>query len=299
MEESSYDIINLNKEKKWQKTGEAFTGKSDSYWIQNVVNRQKAILKIPKEQERENSIGYSGEHLAEKLASEIGLKLGLNMPEIDLAIYDNIECCISYSFCQAGGVELKEGREILIQDITENENRDKYTVENIVSHLHEYGLVEEFVEMMLFDALVGQQDRHEENWGILNCPGDPVNRYQFAPIYDNSSCLTREVHRYKHGINIKLYNSEHFKSYLRRSKSLIRIESNNTHTISHFDMVEYLYDKYPELCISFNDKLKGITKKEIEDIISKIPSGFILNNHRKVILKVFCARKEKIMNIIE
>jgi serine/threonine protein kinase HipA of HipAB toxin-antitoxin module len=38
-----------------------------------------------------------------------------------------------------------------------------------------------FIGIMIFDALVGETDRHEENWGILKYQ----DYYQISPLYDN------------------------------------------------------------------------------------------------------------------
>ena len=38
---------------------------------------------------------------------------------------------------------------------------------------------------MIFDALVGEQDRHEENWGIKKFE----NKYEISPLYDNGDSL--------------------------------------------------------------------------------------------------------------
>lgn len=45
--------------------------------------------------------------------------------------------------------------------------RKNYTLNNILNDLKEYDLIEEFIEILLFDGFIGQTDRHEENWGII------------------------------------------------------------------------------------------------------------------------------------
>ena len=55
-----------------------------------------------------------------------------------------------------------------------NEEREEfYTIENIKKCLDKIDkkLFENFLKIILFDALTGEQDRHEENWGVTRKNG--------------------------------------------------------------------------------------------------------------------------------
>ena len=47
-----------------------------------------------------------------------------------------------------------------------------------------------FVGYLLFDAWIGNTDRHHENWAVLKFPKD---RYLLAPSYDHAACLGHNV----------------------------------------------------------------------------------------------------------
>lgn len=47
-----------------------------------------------------------------------------------------------------------------------------------------------FVGYLMLDALIGNTDRHHENWGIITSPG---RRKRLAPTYDHASSLGREL----------------------------------------------------------------------------------------------------------
>lgn len=53
---------------------------------------------------------------------------------------------------------------------------------------------EEFVGYLMLDALVGNTDRHHENWAIIvfQTGRDGVSEAELAPLYDTASCLGRE-----------------------------------------------------------------------------------------------------------
>jgi len=50
-------------------------------------------------------------------------------------------------------------------------------------------LLKSFADVLLFDAWIGNGDRHQENWGIVIGP----NAIRLAPIYDTAACLGAEL----------------------------------------------------------------------------------------------------------
>jgi hypothetical protein len=51
--------------------------------------------------------------------------------------------------------------------------------------LCDFQLELEFIIIPVFDAFIGNQDRHCYNWGII----DEKNGYRLAPIYDSGASL--------------------------------------------------------------------------------------------------------------
>ena len=51
-------------------------------------------------------------------------------------------------------------------------------------------LREPFVRMLLFDAWIGNSDRHQENWGLIASGGKAA---RLAPIFDTAACLGAEL----------------------------------------------------------------------------------------------------------
>lgn len=75
---------------------------------------------------------------------------------------------------------------------------------NILSYHHDYfslpldsiieklGMRKFFVEMQAFDLLIGNTDRHEQNFGFFRNP-DTLEFVSPAPLFDNGNCLHRAV----------------------------------------------------------------------------------------------------------
>jgi hypothetical protein len=123
---------------------------------------------------RENT----GEDWAEKIASEIAVLMGLPTHHTELAIWQGMRGCAVKSFLNPKKEVLIHGNELL-GGFLDNYDKEKvrgqsdHTFENIV------GVIEKLfaegrprrnaailmVGYLVFDALVGNTDRHHQNWG--------------------------------------------------------------------------------------------------------------------------------------
>ena len=55
----------------------------------------------------------------------------------------------------------------------------------------EFNLADEFVQHLIFDAWIGNGDRHPQNWGVLM--HFTQNRVELAPMFDTAGCLGAEL----------------------------------------------------------------------------------------------------------
>lgn len=249
-------------------------------------NGKKAIFKYEKYDE-----GCS-EACSEKISCEIARTLGYECADIELAIDENKKLGIlNYLF-----VNIHEEEHIdAISYIKRNneERKQFYTLENIKKCLDELNpnLFYQFLKIMIFDALVGEQDRHEENWGIIR--KDRI--YRLSPLYDDGCNLLREFHKEENAQ--KYYSGEKdFNAYINRSKTLIYKKDGSRY--KHFELIEYLYKKYPKQIKIEIINLKKLTNQKIEDIVNKIPDNIITEKHKEYIIKYIKIRKQILLRII-
>lgn len=62
-----------------------------------------------------------------------------------------------------------------------------YTVDLILRSVEKYGIRREVLNMLVFDALIGNRDRNPSNYGII--VNHENNTIRFAPLYDNCTSL--------------------------------------------------------------------------------------------------------------
>lgn len=144
---------------------------------------------------------------------------------------------------------------------------------------------------MIFDALVGEQDRHEENWGIIRKDG----KYKLSPLYDNGCNLLREFQKKENAE--KYYRGvKDFNAYVWRSKTLIYKEDGRQY--KHFELIKKLYENYPKQIENEIINLEKLTDSKIENIVNKIPDYIITEKHKEYIIRYIKIRKQILLNII-
>ena len=140
----------------------------------------------------------------------------------------------------------------------------------------------------IFDALIGNSDRHHSNWGIVR---NKINGdIRVSPLYYNGSSLCC------------LINSKYVPNFLRdkvrfeslifsKSKSMIRWSKPNR--IGHFELVQHIKNEYYEQTSSIVEKIRdNLSNSKIKDIIESYDDR-IINPMIKELLYVFLVRRRK------
>lgn len=202
---------------------------------------------------------------SEKICYEIAKVLNFECAEVELAkdIHGNIGI-LNYRF-----VDPRIGEEHTdILEYLSNSGKDRkkfYSLINVIQCLDELNpdLIKKFIQIMIFDALVGETDRHEENWGMTK----KDKKIMISPLYDNGSNLLWQCDENK---LLEFEKSiDKFKQYIMRSSSCLY--DINGHKYKHFDLIKLLNDKYHLEVVEILEKLKKLSDKEICRIVSMIP----------------------------
>lgn len=121
-------------------------------------------------------IRYPTEFWSEIVSSKIGQILGFNMLDYNIAYHSGWKQkigCLSKSMVTPGEDKLTEGKVYLTgYDSKYNpvSDGDKYTFHFIRSALEHFQLKDQIhplIEIVIFDSIVSNSDRHQENWGLI------------------------------------------------------------------------------------------------------------------------------------
>lgn len=234
------------------------------------------------------------EACSEKMSYEIAKILGYPCAHIELGKDEKGNLgVLNYLFINRIEEEHDDAVSYINKDASQR--KDFYTIENIKKCLDaiDKNLFNDFLKIMVFDALVGETDRHEENWGITKSK----KGYKISPLYDNGCNLVRN---FKDEKLLQEYESgkKTFKDYINKPKSVI-YKDDHSGQYKLVELIEFLYEKYPEQIKKELINLDKLTESKIEEIVNKISNDLLTELHKKYIIQFLKERKKILQGIIE
>lgn len=162
-----------------------------------VYNGSQYMLKFsPSGRDKPTELSYTNSCISEHIASSIFNMLGITAQETMLGTFkvngrEKIVCACKdftadgkqlFDFCSIKNTILdsdSNGSGTELADILETIDKQQFISPN--------RLLEHFWDVFVVDALLGNFDRHNGNWGFLYDPAS--NTSALAPVFDCGSCL--------------------------------------------------------------------------------------------------------------
>jgi hypothetical protein len=202
------------------------------------------------------------EVLTELFNNRLGQALGFNMAHSGIARLDEHLYFVTRNFRQ--NEALVHGS-LLIADsfavapesldrIQAKAEQEFYSVDFIRGTIVDYcgkageQVFQNFIDMLMFDALIGSQDRHAMNWGVLRpeiAADIPGYNFRLAPLFDSARALLWDL---AEGKLLRLDGDpEALLKYVKKSKPCIgpRRDHPKVNNCNHFDFIKHLRELYP------------------------------------------------------
>ena len=244
---------------------------------------------------RENT----GEDWAEKVASEIARLLGLRTHHTELAMWEGKRGCAVKSFLPSDQSGLVHGNELLGGLITgydkeKERGQSDHTFENIVTVIEKLfpagkirrEMAFRMVGYLVFDAFVGNTDRHHQNWGVLverrNQPGSKGTfLLQLAPTFDHASSLGREL---TDEARERYLNDGTVERYIRRGRGGIFEHAQAKHGMSPIALATMLAQRYPEFFRPWQTRVANLEADALRDLVGRVPGARMSQTSRTFVL---------------
>ena len=178
-----------------------------------------------------------------------------------------------------------------------------YSFQMIVESMKPLLGISTISKILLFDALIGNSDRHHSNWGITETKGSlsaekglfPVNVMTLSPLYDNGSSLCSYIN--ESDIEKILKDKMRYESII-NTKSKSAIGWNSIRPIRHFELIKNLRNEYYESTVNFVINIKkNVTEQSINAILSNFDDNIISKQMKKLLKKFIIDRRNRIIEI--
>ena len=258
---------------------------------------------------------YPNESVMEQLFTDIGKCLELKMADTFIAVISNQIKILSKYFLRKGtklvkGIEIyseyfgggKENKQLFEEIEEENLSRELITVQltyNVLEKKYQkdyQNIFNQYVKLLIFDALIGNNDRHFYNWGIIEKISDSNSRVQFSPIYDTARGLFWNIPEK----NLEKYMDEmNFEKYI--DKCTAKISYGGDKKENHFALIRMIYENKEKYQLVQDIFSCVVSKTKLERAIEMIDDKYYyLSDTRKELIKKCLKRRfEKLSDIVK
>ena len=292
---------------------ESLGGANEKNLLEDPVTGSRYVAKLGR---RNNDL----EVMTEYIIYLVGRNIGARVAEAKMALYDGkLRFLSKYFLDRSRGEELVHGIQLFqelydestIKAVTRDEAREQamFNLQAIRSafgaHYVEYGphvedeLFQRLIDMVVHDAIIGIQDRHHENWGIIVQRGRDAPPPRFSPLYDSARGLfcnesDKELARY-----VGREGEQRLSGYLARSRPLMGWEGlrpgGGRKYVAHHELVASLYNAVPSARLRIRSTLAAYDWQGLRhDLWSDV--GFMCSGRRISLILSTLRRRIRLIN---
>ncbi len=155
-------------------------------------------------------------------------------------------------------------------------------------------LMEAFVRMLAFDAIVGNNDRHHYNWGgVVHALG--AHEPYFAPIYDSARALFWNFSEDRLAARWKNAPSSERDRFLTRyiENSRPKTGCDGFSNLNHFQLIERLCDHHPSYHTALVDLYRPDLLKNVSALFRTEFRDLFSEQRKEIILECLARRLEE------
>ena len=292
----AYPIVTVEPE--WVINPEEMGGKT-KFWYGKPDDNTNWLFKYP----RPNT----GEHWAEKIAAEVAAVIGTTHAKVELAQFQGERGSVTESFAR-GGRALFHGNELLEITIVAYDPKAKFhhshhTLKNIwlaLERIFEQPEATEnakllFAEYLVLDAIIGNTDRHHENWGLLRRQVEDRWRGFLAPSFDHASSLGRELRDERRD---RLMAESRVGDYAERGRGAIYWSEDERYGPSPLELVRRAIRTYPDIFQPAILKLEKFGKDSLSKIVNRVPTDWMTPSARTFAIALMSYNCEQLRRLI-
>ena len=297
MPDEPYPVIEVQPE--WVLEPEAM-GSKDKFWYRRPgTNEADWLFKHPQ--------ANTGQHWAEKIAAEVAARLGIFHAVVELAIFQDERGSVTESFARDGR-ELFHGNQalggaVLGYDARATFRHSSHTLANIFLAIDGTFATAEaarraklrMAEYVVLDALIGNTDRHHENWGVLRKQTGERWVGSLAPTFDHASSLGRELLDEK---RVRMLAENRVGSYAEKGHGGIYRAKEEKRGPSPLALVRHAVQEQPEFFRPALEKTRTLEQGVLSEIIARVPAEWMTPVAREFTLALLCYNLQQLRDLL-
>jgi hypothetical protein len=155
-----------------------------------------------------------------------------------------------------------------------------------------------FIGYLVFDALVGNTDRHHENWGVVVNNEGVSATFRLGPSFDHASSLGRDLTDERRRARL-LTNDSRFsvEGYSERARSAFYGLGQKARALTTREMVAILAESFADPVKLWGDKIANVSNGLFQDILGQVPSDLMSNESKEFALRMIVYNQRMIREV--
>lgn len=263
---------------------------------------------------RENT----GEDWSEKLASEVAAALGVPHARVELAVCEEQPGTISLGFTDEAS-SLIHGNELLQRHLPAYLTDAGYhaSMHTVAAVLHALGnnsihppagaeepdlvtAVDWFMGYLMLDALLGNTDRHHENWAVLERWGLQDRRIELAPSYDHASSLGREL---TDGDRTARLTGKDLRrtvvAYAAKTRSALYRSPEEPRPLSPIDALREAMPRSRRAALRWLERLAHLSEADLTALVYRVPLERMTEPARRFAITLMATNRVALLSLAE
>lgn len=262
----------------------------------------------------------TGENWSERIASELAHQLNMPHATYELATYEGCQGVVSRSLVDRNA-RIIHGNELLASLTTDygkhggRYRNPNHTLRRVLAYLRKsaevlgspYGWnhsrsdrihtpLDFFIGYLMFDAWIGNQDRHDENWGVLRA--NEGNLY-LAPSYDHGSSMARNEPDDRRLARLSTNDKPfHITAFVKTARSAFFPSGSAADTAPFYTLEAFTQAaaQSPGAAAEWRERLATIDIPMVSGVINQVPADWMTEPARAFTTELLRLNRERILN---
>ena len=153
-------------------------------------------------------------------------------------------------------------------------------------------MLERLASYAVLDGLIGNTDRHHENWMVAYVPEGNDTVLETMPSFDHASSLGRELTDERRR---QYLESDGVLAYLRRGRGGVYVNSRREHAASPLALAELLCRWQPDFTRGTLERIEDLTEGQIWRAIGRVPSEFMSDVAKEFAIQVVTTSRQALL----
>jgi hypothetical protein len=300
MVQPAYSIFEIQPE--WVLEPEGM-GSKEKFWYRAKESETEWLFKFPQQN--------TGQHWAEKIAAEVAACMEILHGQVQFAVFQGTQGSATESFAREGR-NLFHGNQILAgkvfgYDPHKEFRQSDHTLANIFLALDRTFTKPEGAQKakitlagyLVLDAVIGNTDRHHENWGILRKQVGERWQGLVAPTFDHASSLGRELLDMTEGkCRKRLLAEKRVGQYSEKAPGAIYWEKQDKCGLGPLELVRRATLWQPDLFLPSLARLEKLERPLLESIVERVPADWMTPVAREFAIALMCYNIQELRKIL-